>query len=309
MIAVDLPLLATPAELHSTLDASVNFVTPIAPPMEALEARFVRRSEDYIVVYLSPQTACAQACRFYHLTATGQVKGRDASLEELEAQAQQVLDYYASDVASGNQPPARLVHYNFMARGEALVSETMLKQGDAVMEMLFRLAKNHRLTPAVKISTIGSDRFDRILDVFPYEQPDLYYSIYSLDPIFRRRWLPNAPEPLPFLEKLLDWQVVTRKIPTLHHAVIEGENDSLRTVQEIITAVDSVGLRVNVNLVRYNPPSPRHGREASEERLDQHIDMYRDFWPTAQVNLIKKVGFDVAASCGMFVGGREAKGK
>lgn len=304
MSRVSLPLLPTPTVLASELDASVNFITPIALPSQALEARFVRRSEDYIVAYVSPQTACAQACRFCHLTATGQVKGRDATVEEILAQAEQVLTYFAGEVEAGRQTPTRVVHYNFMARGEALASQTILSEGAAVMEGLYSLAKAHSLTPSVKISTIGTERVDRLLDIFPYEQPDFYYSLYSLDPAFRRRWLPNAPEPRAFLEKLQEWQRVTHKIPTLHHAIIEGHNDDLASAEAMIELVNRVGLRVNVNIVRYNPPTAKHGQEADELCLEAHLALYQQAWPQAAAKVVKKVGYDVAASCGMFVGGR-----
>ena len=276
--------------------------------MEALEARYVRRESSYLVAYISPQTACAQACRFCHLTATGQVSGRDATVEEISAQAARVLSYYSSEVAAGREEAARIVHYNFMARGEALASQTILTEGSAVMEELYRLAKEHSLTPTVKLSTIGTDAVDDLLSIFPYEQPDYYYSLYSMDEAFRKRWLPRAPEPTEFLAKLSAWQEVTRKIPTLHHALIEGQNDQLSQAEAIVEAVNEARLAVNVNFVRYNPPSAKHGREAAEATLAAHADFYRRAWPLSRVKVVRKVGYDVAASCGMFVGGRRREG-
>lgn len=308
MTFLDIPLTSEEFQLESHLDASVNFVTPINAPMEALEARFVRRSDDYIIAYISPQTACSQACRFCHLTASGQVKGRDASLDEILFQAEQVLTYFGVELKAKRQRPARVVHFNFMARGEALASEVILNQGQGVMEGLFKLAKEYKLTPSVKISTIGTDRVDDLLSIFPYEQPDFYYSLYSMESAFRKYWLPNAPDPLEFLQKLKNWQDVTHKIPTLHQAIIAGENSSLATVSGIIEAVDSVGLATNVNIVRYNPPSvSKHGVEASELQLAMHVNTYQSAWPNCRAKILTKVGFDVAASCGMFVGGRQPK--
>lgn len=293
-----LVMLPTPQVLHSTLDRSVNFIEPIREGFEALEARYVRRQDDYLVAYISCQTACERACRFCHLTSTAQIKGRDATVGEILEQGEKVLSYWASQVEAGRENPARIVHFNFMARGEPLQSQVMRTEGAAVMEGLFNLAKTHRLTPAVKLSTIGADL--DLLATFPYEQPDFYYSLYSTDATFRRRWLPKAPAPEVFLERLAAWQEVTRKIPTIHHTLIAGENDSLEEAQAIAALVDSFGLAVNVNFVRYNPPTPKHGVEATDA-LEEHAAFYRSHWPLARVNIVKKVGFDVAASCGMFV--------
>src|ERR1051325_10431975 len=96
-------------EHRSAIDASVNWDRPA--DVGRLEARYVRRCRDYFVVYLSSQTACAQGCRMCHLTATGQPRLRDVPFAEMIQQANTVLDHYRRET-----PPARVVHFNFMAR-------------------------------------------------------------------------------------------------------------------------------------------------------------------------------------------------
>ena len=99
----------------SAQDASVNWDRPA--DVGRLEARYVRRCADYFVVYLSSQTGCAQGCRMCHLTATGQTRLRDVTFGEMLEQARTVLDHYRREA-----PPARTVHFNFMARGEPLAN-------------------------------------------------------------------------------------------------------------------------------------------------------------------------------------------
>ena len=121
----------------SRLDASVNFVK--LADVGRIEARYVRRTDDYVVVYLSSQTGCRQACRMCHLTATGQTKLRDTTREELLEQADLVLDHYRA------QQPARSVHFNFMARGEPMLNHTVLHDSNALFDGLWQRADAHDL--------------------------------------------------------------------------------------------------------------------------------------------------------------------
>ena len=76
--------------IPSQEDASVNFVRP-GDRLGFFEARYVRRTDDYFIVYLSSQTGCQKACRMCHLTATGQNKFENASHGDFISQAETVL--------------------------------------------------------------------------------------------------------------------------------------------------------------------------------------------------------------------------
>ena len=286
--------------LASELDASVNFVTPAAVGFE--EARYVRRNEEYFITYLSAQSGCRMACRFCHLTQTGQTAFMDVPVEGLFAQADQVLGHYDS-----LGQPARSVHFNFMARGEVLASEHVLAGADELIDGLAERAVARGLVPRYKFSTIMPRSLGdlALTDIFTRSQPDVYLSVYSADPAFRRRWLPKAQPLAESLAKLVDWQRLTRKIPVLHWALIEGANDDPGTLHGICDAVQAAGLICDVNLVRYNPYSPKQGREPSEAVIQRCAQILRDRLPmTGRVKVVGRVGFDVKASCGMFVGGR-----
>jgi len=278
-------------------DASVNWDR--AADIGRLEARYVRRCKEYFVVYLSSQTGCAQACRMCHLTATGQTEHRDATFAELIEQAKTVLSYYRGE------EPARVVHFNFMARGEPLASRVVVGEGDRLLGELSRLAVGLNLKPRHLISTIYPKELgDRLLeDVFVLNHPEIHYSIYSMSDRFRRRWLPKALSAEDALDRLASWQRCTQKIITLHHAYIAGENDSEGDVHAICDALEERKLVVHVNVVRYNPFDPeRHGVEPPEEVIQRNAEVYRSRLPSARVGVIARVGFDVAASCGMFFG-------
>jgi adenine C2-methylase RlmN of 23S rRNA A2503 and tRNA A37 len=237
-----------------------------------------------------------------HLTATNQTRLRDATTEEMIEQAQTVLDHYRRQAS-----PARSVHFNFMARGEPLANQAFLADADGLLGELSRLAVDLRLRPRHLVSTIYPRELGgRFLeDVFVTHHPDVYYSIYSMSERFRRRWLPKALPAEEAMDRLASWQRSTHKIVTLHHAYIAGENDSEGDVHAICDALEERELMVHVNIVRYNPHDPsKHGVEPSEAVIERNAAIYRSRLTNARVSIIARVGFDVAASCGMFFGPR-----
>lgn len=283
--------------MESDEDASINWIAKTSAP-GFVEARYVRRVKKYFALYLSSQTGCGQACRMCHLTATGQNKYEDVSISEYLDQARVVLDHYAQ-----HKETAEVVHFNFMARGEPFTNEALLRSGDELLLALAQEAQKHALLPRHLISTILPKSLDgrALTDIFKTTQPDIYYSLYSVDPSFRRRWLPNALTPREGLSMLHDWQRHTNKIPKIHYAFIKDENDSEADVQAVCDAINEQKLRVNVNIVRYNPMSDRQGQETSDEIVERNAAIFAENLPHARVKVIQRVGFDVYASCGMFV--------
>lgn len=286
---------------RSQLDVSVNWDRPAN--VGRLEARYVRRCPDYFVVYLSSQTGCAQGCRMCHLTATGQTRLRDVTFGEMLQQADVVLNHYRSETE-----PARGVHFNFMARGEPLANRELVAHADELLAALSGRAVALGLRPHHLISTIYPRELgDRSLEsMFVVHLPDIYYSIYSMNERFRRRWLPRALPAPAALDRLTSWQRSTHKVIALHHAYIAGENDSEDDVHAICDALEERRLLVDINIVRYNSPDPaRHGVESPDEIIERNAALYRSRLPTARVTVIPRVGFDVAASCGMFLSSEE----
>ena len=209
-----------------------------------------------------------------------------------------VLDHYRRFA-----PPARSVHFNFMARGEPLANPFLLAHADELLGDLARRAVALDLRPRYLVSTIfPRDLGGRLLeDIFVTYQPEIYYSLYSMSETFRRRWLPKACPPEEALDRLASWQRSSYKIFKIHYAFIAGENDSEADVHAICDALEQRRLMVHVNIVRYNPLDPRrHGVEPPEEIIQRNARIYQSRLPQARVRVIPRVGFDVQASCGMF---------
>ena len=260
-----------------------------------MECRYVRRNPDYFTLYLSSQTGCNRGCKFCHLTASGQTEYENVDVADYLRQARIVFDHYKS------QEPAKEVAFSFMARGEALANTVLLRDGRSLFSSLARLADVHNLVPKFNISTIFPTTLrSNLARCFSPYYPTIYYSLYSMNPEFRKKWMPGAMEPNKALDLLSDYQKTTNKIIRLHWAFIEGENDSLEDLEAIAQAILSRGLVCDFNLVRYNPYSPVQGKEPSQDILQRNID-YLQTKIRGKAKIVNRVGFDVKASCGMFV--------
>jgi len=285
--------------LRSAQDPSVNFVSPHGDGF--LEARYVRRAPAYLSCYLSSQSGCNRGCTFCHLTSSRQVSFDHATADAYMAQAERVLSYYTA-----SRPPAQYVNFNFMARGEALANPHFT-EGQGANQLLVRmgtLAAFHKLRARFNVSTILPRTLSRPLeDIFSYMLPTIYYSAYSHDEAVRARLMPGA---LPFLEALQvlrRYQAHSKKVVKIHHALIAGVNDTREAVDGLLDAVADEGLRVEINLVSYNPSGPGMGEPSTPEQVQMVAAMMKDHLPLNAVKVVARVGFDVKASCGMFVGG------
>jgi 23S rRNA (adenine2503-C2)-methyltransferase len=282
--------------LYSAEDPSVNFIID-QPDDGALEARYVRRQQDYFICYLSSHSGCDKACRMCHLTQMRQTMMTPARAQDYEFQALKAFRHYRQF------DDAQRVNYNFMARGEPLANPNVLTAWNDVQRPLQSLSEQHALVSKYNISTImPMDVEERNLhDIFGDTGAQIYYSLYSMRADFRKRWLPKAMDPHAALWKLVEWQQRTGQLVTLHWAFIEGENDGLDVLEEIIMAILVRGLKVKFNLVRYNPYSGVQGREPSEEIIQRNFDYLAEAFGNDKSRIVPRVGFDVAASCGMFV--------
>lgn len=280
--------------LNSQIDRSVNFVEEQL--VGFLESRFVRKSDDYFIAYLSSQTGCNRGCTFCHLTATGQTSFVDSSHNDFMAQAIQIFKHYRKQ-----DKPAKYMHYNFMARGEPLANNILLDSGDDLLIKLGQVAKDEGLPAKFNISTIMPQTLKKSLpEVFQFVTPTIYYSLYSTQESWRKKWMPAAMEVDQALRMLREYQQFSKKIVKIHYAFIAGENDSIEEVGNVCDAIEKHDLICEFNLVRYNPASPDQGVESSDYVINRNIDLITNRFK-GKVQIIPRVGFDVKASCGMFV--------
>lgn len=288
--------------LSSSQDASVNHTQATADGGH-WESRFVQRIQDYFICYLSSHTGCSQSCRFCHLTASRQTMMAPATLADYLAQADQVLATYQRRRAEGLEAAER-IHFNFMARGEALSNPHFVNDSQALFNALGEKAAAAGVPTPAKflVSTIFPRDFQGDLaQVLADERATPYYSLYSVNPRFRKRWLPKAIAAADALERLAAFQQATDRRVVLHWAFIQGENDSVADVEATLDAVEKSGLKAKFNLVRYNPHDDRQGVESDEAVLQDLFDRIAGRLGQEGSRIVPRVGYDVKASCGMFI--------
>lgn len=298
--------------LFSKLDKSVNFVLS-----NDQEARYVRRSDDYFIVYLSSHNGCNKSCRFCHLTQTNQTEFKEATVSELLLQARLVINHYKKQVRLGLENKAQRIHFNWMARGEPLASSVIKHQWHKLATYLTRLASDAGVHDVkYNISTImpnecglhtnykSPDNIKTNLLTWYFKgqyQPVFYYSLYSLNTNFRKKWIPKAVMPELALNTLAQWQIDSGAEVVLHWAFIKGENDNPSDVQAVIDLVNKVGLKARFNLVRYNPYDQYLSEESSKEIIDTNFQTLSRQMKIGGSNIVSRVGLDISASCGTFI--------
>ena len=201
--------------LFSTLDKSINRIDPVADG-GYFETRYVQRTEDTAIVYLSSASGCNKACRFCHLTQTGQLYTTDVNKTEYRDTARALLEEASR---KNDFSTVQNIHFNFMARGDVLSNMSFTTNVKGVLASLARVAKDFfpAATPRFKLSTVFPTDINNghmvsarnpaeylqeaLVDpVFNlrHEQGidvEFYYSLYSLRPEFRKRWIPKAFDP------------------------------------------------------------------------------------------------------------------
>ena len=284
---------------HSAIDSSVNHILTTSEGI--IECRFVQRHEDYIVCYLSSHTGCNLSCRFCHLTATGQTNATPVTIQQYLEQADRVLGTYLGLLQRGHRS-AKTVHFNFMARGEALANPFFLEHSSELFSLLRIKADVLGLHSKFLVSTILPETFATDLSTLLWDSDSIpYYSLYSINPTFRKRWLPKAMDPEKALSLLKIFQDETAREIVLHWAFIEGQNDDIADIDQMLDLIEKAGIMARFNLVRYNPHDGRHGVETEESKLRMLFNRIEKRMMLPGSKIIERVGRDVFASCGTFI--------
>lgn len=288
-------------KLTSEIDSSVNYVISHSDG-GYFESRFVQRSSDYFIIYLSSHTGCNQACRMCHLTQSKQTMMSPATMEDYITQAKNIIDNV--DFNSLKTKGLKRIKYSFMARGEPLLNPTLVKDWEELRRNLRNLVPGY-FDIEFNISTIYPEEFKSNLNsIFKTSDTILYYSIYSVDDKFRKKWLGKSHIVHRALKDLRYLRMTTEAKVKFHSAFIKDQNDTEKDIEGLKTFIkykylssidDSFGSlsSFDFNIVKYNPFSEKFGTETPITNL-------AIIRKQLNAKVKNRVGLDVKASCGMF---------
>jgi 23S rRNA (adenine2503-C2)-methyltransferase len=297
--------------LASVLDASVNWTEPFGKGQ--IETRYVRRKPEAVAAYVSSHSGCKMGCGFCHLTAQGRTSFDHVPISLYRRQLELVLRHYASlSPGTPGSPAAQRVNVNFMSTGEALANTNVINKYPELHNTLAAVAREHELKLKMNVSTIMPRTLGKreLSDVFQGYPTYVYYSLYSLNPVFRREWFTGCAMPVEdALQKLerymrdVDDELDTPI--TFHNAYIEGHNDSLEDARAVARRLRPFRGRAKYNIVRYNPTDKQASeglREPPLERLQEILQIVNgEGLQHPRSYIVPPVGPDVFASCGTFV--------
>lgn len=280
--------------LKSKKEATRNWIIPVSNnPKQVFEARYVRRPGK-ISAYVSSAAGCFRRCKMCYLTDQEQFGGRQATKNDYIEQMKTIMLHHRGcrDLES------KKCNVNLMARADALDNIHFRKDYDEIYDQWKKSVQEAGLD---KMQVNVSSIIPRNITCIPKFKGNtvFYYSMYSVDPSFRRKWLPQAKEVHEALKLVQRWQQSMSKPVVIHGAFIAGENDSEKDVREMCETVKvKHGIQARFNIVRYNPPPSLQGKSKECEHLEELRIWIKDYMPC---KVIPRVDPQVYASCGMFV--------
>ena len=288
--------------LESKIDRSKNWLFSYGKSV--LECRYVRRENamDKISLYVSSHNGCTMGCKFCFLTNQNQTSFKHSSLDSYMMQIQTVLDHYNRQTLINPDEKAKRGNINFMARGEPLANKIVVNRYDQFYDCVNRFVPKYGLEGfRMNISTIMPKTIQNrsLIDIFKDRPAHLYYSLYSLEDKFRDHWMPNAMPWRDALDKLKAYQEVSGIPITFHWAIIKDHNDDLKMFREMAQVLKDYDFNAKYSIVRYNPHENSNSEEADDERRNEIFSILSPIMKSSKI--IPRVGYDVNASCGMFV--------
>src|SRR6478609_6649591 len=291
--------------LKSTLDASQNFLLK-AGSYGHLEARYVRRTAEYVAAYVSSAYDCNMGCKFCHLTHMDKMhqNNKMASLQDYAHQLETVMHYVEQVEKKPDVGISNRVNINFMARGDALANATILNNYKALYDTFRALVPGDKRI-RMNLSTIFPKTMQhRTLIQVLNDVPDtfLYYSLYNTNEKFRNYWIPNSIPYQKALEQLKSYQETNGRLITFHWAFIKGHNDNVEDMKNVAKTIDSFKFSsTKFNLVRFNSPDNQY-TEPEMQKLQEMFNIINSVMSNDEPSkIVTRVGKDISASCGMFI--------
>jgi 23S rRNA (adenine2503-C2)-methyltransferase len=273
---------------------------------EAKNAEFVETKDGYMAIYVSSHNGCRMGCSFCFLTQNQDTNMQHVNIDAYLLQLKTILSHYQEVVDSALEKPVKRCNINFMSKGEALANKYVVYQYSTLYQQMKVLCEEYGLEMKPNISTIMPTVIrDRSLsDIFEDTPVNLYYSLYSINPTFRAKWLPNA---LPYdiaLNKLKMFQesrsssgVMNNPI-TFHWALIKNHNDHVNEAKDIAKILKSYNFDAKLNIVRFNPHPNLSETEADPERIEEIFNIISGVFNNPKSYIVPRLDVKTSAHAG-----------
>lgn len=283
--------------LKSTYEPSTNFLGTYGKGV--IEARYVRKEPSYIACYVSSHNGCKMGCKFCHLTQNNDTQMNHVDIPTYLSQIRTVLEHYKIQPT----PKANRCNINFMSKGDAMANRHLVNNYPELYEEMDLLCEQYDLKVKPNISTIMpyTIKHRKLSDIFQTYPAYLYYSLYSLNPDFRKKWLPNAIPWQEALDKLKEFQESSNNIITFHWSLIKGENDNLEEVKKLADVLSSYKFHGKFNIVRFNPHPNVADEEPNQDVIDEVFKIVADVFKNPKSYQVPRLDVKTKTPCGMFV--------
>lgn len=293
--------------LRSTYGPCTNFLSKYADGI--IEARYVRKDPSYIACYVSSHNGCKMGCKFCHLTQNNDINMSHVDIPTYVSQIRTVLTHYEDQVKNHNSVRAKRCNINFMSKGDALANKYVVNEYPKLYDEMEKICEEFGLKAKPNISTIMpyTVRSRSLIDIFGDKPAYLYYSLYSLNPNFRKKWLPNAIPYEEALDKLKEYQNKHNRVITFHWSIIKGENDCLDEAHKLAEKLKQYEFNGKLNIVRFNPHPDVTDEEASAEKFNGIFKIIADVFKNPKSYIVPRLDVTTKTPCGMFVPLKEIK--
>jgi len=287
--------------LKSTYGPCTNFLSKYGNGI--IEARYVRKNPSYVACYVSSHNGCKMGCLFCHLTQNNDITMNHVDIPTYGKQIRTVLNHYKKQVDVYNSVKATRCNINFMSKGDALANKYVVNEYDKLYNEMYKICQEFELETKPNISTIMpyTVKNHSLLNIFHDKPAYLYYSLYSLNSNFRKKWLPNAIPYQDALDKLKEYQLIYNRVITFHWSIIKGQNDDIKEVNQLAKELRDRNFNGKLNIVRFNPHPNVSDEEASPEKVKEIFDILADVFKNPKSYIVPRLDVKTKTPCGMFV--------
>lgn len=276
-------------KIKSSLDKTVKYVFRLNDGV-IMETSYIDNGTGKDIICVSSQTMCSMGCSFCHLTDyVGKVKLRNMNFSEII----ESVDFIYRDLNLVNN---RLLLVSYMGMGEAVMnSDNVLIS----MKKLMQSYENIRFGMATSLPKGKWKNFIKIAEVVKESKIPLkiHLSLHYTRDLQRNEFMPGSLNIKPSISALEFYHQITGNPVEIHYTLIKGQNDTIEDSWNLISLIEN--REIPVKFLRFSPKENDDNEETDKKRISYFREKLEE--SGIKTEYYEPPGFDVAASCGMFL--------